>query len=74
MKNQLLKKFTQFALNQTQLISIKGGDLCSCKAAAPYSCAAAGYNTNGDYNTSQFNQCMSDIYAGCDSIGACPQL
>ena len=72
MKNQMLKKFQQFALNQAQFISIKGG-VCSCKAAAPYSCAAAGYNTNGTYNTSQFNICMSDIYTGCDAIGACPQ-
>lgn len=72
MKNQLLKKFNQFALNQNQLISIKGGT-CSCTAAAPYSCAAAGYNTNGNYNTAQFNQCMNDIYAGCAALGACQQ-
>ncbi|MFN6087442.1 MAG: hypothetical protein ACK47E_01710 [Cyclobacteriaceae bacterium] len=74
MKNQILERFRDFALSEKVLFMIKGGrQQCLCKAAAPYACEAAGYNTSTRQNTSDFNKCMNEVYSDCDALGACNQ-
>lgn len=60
----VMNNFKEFELSVFQQSKIKGGRLCNCKAAAPYSCDAGGYEPG----TVGFSNCMEDIYDGCDSV------
>ena len=64
----MFKNFQKQALNAEEMLQVRGG-LCACKEAAPYSCAAGGYEPpdSSIEAARAFSQCMNDIYAGCDT-------
>ena len=64
----MFKNFQKQALNAEEMLQVRGG-LCACKAAAPYSCDAGGYlppDTSPE-DTIAFQNCLNDIYAGCEA-------
>jgi len=63
MRSSTLERFKPFEIEPNALLSLKGG-LCACKQAAPYSCATGGYVVG----TVQFNNCMQEIYDGCNVL------